>query len=116
MGEIQIRRLSGFGDGLFPYILRMDTLPYKENIRWTRIVARCIDVECTRIDLFLQRGGEEYLLRSKAVLDPDDTVGILGTVYAPGDFRVCARFRTPTAANECELYAYGVVQRALPLE
>jgi len=116
MPELTIRRLSGYGDGVNPYVLVMDTLPYKDAIRWTKICARCLATKCDRIDVFLRRGGVEYLLRSEAVADADDSTGIRTEVIATGDYKVCARFSTPGATSECELYAYGVVQQLYPRE
>jgi len=94
----------------------MDALPYKENIRWTRIVARCLLTECDRIDIFLRRGGEEFLIRAEQTVRKGASTGSPTDIIAPGDYKVCARFDRPAATSECELYAYGVVQRLDPRE
>jgi len=109
-GEVQIRRLTGIAPGVVPFELVLDTLPYVENIRWTRIVARCLLTKCERIDIFLRSGRTEYLLRSKAVLDADDSLETQTEIYAPGNYKLCARFTVPAVGHECELYAFGVVE------
>lgn len=112
IGLVTIRRLTGFGDGVNPYVLVLDTLPYKEIIHWTRVVARCLGTKCDRIDVFLRRGSEEFLLRSEALGDADHSTGTRNPVHVTGDYKVCARFTTPAAASECELYAYGFLDKA----
>jgi len=113
---LTIRRLTGYGDGVNPYVLVMDTLPYKEAIRWTRIVARCLLTECDRIDIFLRRGGVDFLLRSEQTVRKGASTGTQTDVIATGEYKVCARFDRPAATSECELYAYGVVQQLYPRE
>lgn len=115
MAVITIRRLSGVRTAAVPYVLAMDALPYKNDIRWTRIVARCLETKLSRIELFLMHGSTEYLIHSQGMLDKDNSLDAVINILAPGSFRVCARFKTPDADAECELYAFGSVVEDTPL-
>jgi len=109
-GQVQIRRLTKIAPVDGPVEIVMDALPYKENIRWTRIVARCLQSRVARISICLKVGRTRFLLRSEAVLDPDNSTGTRSDVFAPGNYQVCALFENPSEGDECELYAFGVVE------
>jgi len=116
MAEVTIRRLSKIADGSGIDVVVMDTLPYKETIRWTVICARDLNKAEMRIELLFYEGRTVYIIRSLQVTTNPDTLNMLGEIYAPGDFRVAARFLGATAGDTLELYAYGVVQREFPIE
>jgi len=116
MIEIQIRRLSKISTGLAVETVEMDTLPYKEAIRWTLITARDRGATATGMELYLRRGSIEYLLCSDRVVNLMFALTLPTEVFAPGDFRVCGRYMGTAAGDNLELYAYGVVQRDFPIE
>jgi len=116
MIELQIRRLSVIADDSGDQLVLMDALPYKEAIHWTCIVARDVTHEPIRIDLVLMQSRIEFVLRSAAPLMLHTSVEMIGDVYAPGNYRVGARFLGATERDVLELWAYGVVQRDFPIE
>jgi len=116
MIELQIRRLSVIADDSGDQLVLMDALPYKEAIHWTCIEARDLTTKTTRIDIVLMQARIEFVLRSRAVASKENTISILEDVYAPGNYRVGARFVGAVEGDELELWAYGVVQRDFPIE
>jgi len=116
MTEIQIRRLSAIADATGDQLVLMDALPFQEAIHWTCIEARDLTTKTARIDLVLMQSRIEFVLRGRAVASKENTVSILEDVYAPGEYRVGARFVGAAEGDVLELWAYGIVQRVLPIE
>jgi len=87
----------------------LDTWPSERVVRWQRLVARDLGNVCTRIELLFKRGSREYLLNSAVAAVVQTAIFVEGPIFAPGDFRVVARFVGATPTNTLELYAYGEV-------
>jgi hypothetical protein len=104
-----VRSLSKSSDNATTDDLFIDHWPSETNICWTRIVAINDTHQGTRTEIALLRGSEFYPLK---VAQPGAATYSVETdtpIYAPGDFRVGARFWGATAADKLKVYAFGYV-------
>jgi len=104
-----VRRLTEVCLNATTQDVTLDAWPSERVIRWQRIVARDLGNVCTRIELLFKRGSREYLLNSAVAAVVQTAIFVEGPIFAPGDFRVVARFVGATLANTLELYAFGDV-------
>lgn len=104
-----IRALSVVASGGTYDDVILDTYPSTVVIKWRRVVARDFTTSCTRVEIFLLRGSEYYLLKSSAqgtAAISNQTTQVFST---PGDYRVGARFYGASAGDVLELVAYGEI-------
>jgi len=116
MGEVTIRRLAVQADATGDQLVLLDALPFKEVIHWTMVVARDPGEHCSHINLVLMEGRTEYVLNHVSTAFFHHKCCTMTDFYAPGNFRVGARFVGAAEKDTLEVYAYGVVQRDFPIE
>lgn len=104
-----IRSMSKAAAGSTDEEICLDTWPADVCIEWHRIVARNVTSQDTKIELYLKRGRQKYLIRAGQAGAADRTIATDTNLCAPGDFQVCASFSDPSSGDVLELYAFGMI-------
>jgi len=87
--------------------IKLDTLPYNAIVRWHRIVARDVTNNPTRVELWLYRDNQGYLLKAGVQGAAARTFAVELDIVSPGAWVPMVKFVGATADDELELYAYG---------
>lgn len=108
-GRIIIRSMSKVCSNTTYQDVSLDTWPPDVVIRWTQIAGIDDSSAPTAIQVGLKRSSFFYPFRGAAPGAADRSVGIRGTVKAPGDFVPCARFLGASSGDVLQLYVAGEI-------
>ena len=90
-------------------VVMLSATPGNVKVRWSRIVARDITHQPTRIELLLIEGAAETVLHASQPAAAAITVEVKSLGLVSGVGRIAARFVGATTADQLEVVAIGDV-------